>query len=134
MTLGPEEKRAIIQYRMQKAYNSLTEARDNGEMGHWTLAASRLYYAAYYALSALLTVRNIVTRTHAGLIRVVGLEFVSKEVLTKEEGKLLSRLFDMRQSGDYDDFFEWTEEDVRPYFEKTEQLIHKIEELIRLEK
>ena len=33
----------------------------------------------------------------------------------------------MRQSGDYDDFFEWTEEDVRPCFEKTEQLIHKIE-------
>ena len=103
------------------------------DIGHWTLAASRLYYAAYYALSVLLTVRNIVTRTHAGLIRVVGLEFVSKEVLTKEEGRLLSRLFDMRQSGDYDDFFEWTEEDVRPYFEKTEQLIRKIEELIWLE-
>lgn len=133
MTLGPEEKRAIIQYRMQKAYNSLTEARDNGEMGHWTLAANRLYYAVYYALTALLTHRGIVTHTHAGLIRVVGLEFVRNEILTRDDGRLLSRLFDMRQSGDYDDFFEWTEEDVRPYFEKTEQLILKIEGLIRSE-
>ena len=33
----------------------------------------------------------------------------------------------------YDDFFEWTEEDVRPYFEEAEQLIHKIEGLIRSE-
>lgn len=133
MTLGSEEKRAIIQYRMEKAYKSLTEARDNGEMNHWTLAANRLYYAVYYALTALLTVRGIVTHTHAGLIRVVGLEFVRNGVLTKDDGRLLSRLFDMRQSGDYDDFFEWTEEDVRPYFEKTEQLIHKIEGLIRSE-
>ena len=36
----------------------------------------------------------------------------------------------MRQSGDYDDMFDWTEEDVAPLFEKTEALIQKMKELI----
>ena len=66
------------------------------------------------------------------MIRVVGMEFVSKGVLTKEDGRLLSRLFDMRQSGDYDDFIEWTEEDVSPFFDKALALIHKMEGLIEV--
>lgn len=86
----------------------------------------------YYAATALLIDRGIETRTHVGMIRVVGMEFVNKGVLTKEDGRLLSRLFDMRQSGDYDDFIEWTEEDVSPFFDKALVLIHKIEELIEV--
>ena len=54
MTLSKEEKRALVTYRMQKAYNTVTEAEDNAKSGHWTLAANRLYYALYYAASALL--------------------------------------------------------------------------------
>ena len=38
----------------------------------------------------------------------------------------------MRKSGDYDDLFDWTEEDVIPLLDKTEQLIQKIEKLISL--
>lgn len=130
MTLGTEEKKAIITYRMQKAYASMTEARDNGQLGHWNLVASRLYYSVYYAATALLVDRGIVTHTHAGLIRVMGMEFVTKGLLTKEEGRLLSRLFDMRQTGDYDDFLEWMEEDVAPLFDKSLKLVQSIESLI----
>ena len=130
MTLSKEEKRALVTYRMQKAYNTLTEAEDNAKSGHWTLAANRLYYALYYAASALLLSQGFIAHTHAGVIRIIGLEFVVKGILTKEDGRLFSRLFEMRQGGDYDDFLEWTEEDVAPYFEKVVVLIRKLEGLI----
>lgn len=131
MTLELEEKNALIAYRLQKAYKSLKEAQDNAGLGHWTLAANRLYYSVYYAATALLINQNIETHTHSGMIRLIGMRFVNEGVLTKEEGRLLSRLFDMRQTGDYDDFFEWTEEDVEPFFDKALSLIQKIEELIK---
>ena len=38
----------------------------------------------------------------------------------------------MRQSGDYDDMFDWTEEDVLPLFDKTEALLQKMEKLISI--
>lgn len=131
MTLSIEEKRALITYRIQKAYVTLTEAKDCGACGHWTLAANRLYYSVYYAATALLADRDIVTRTHAGVIRLMGLEFISKGILSREEGSLLARLFEMRQGGDYDDFLEWTEEDVAPLFEKVQSLIERMEGLIK---
>ena len=56
----------------------------------------------------------------------MGQEFVRKGILDREDAKLASRLQNMRQSGDYDDMFDWTEEDVSPLFEKTEALIQKM--------
>ena len=120
MTLNIEEKKAIIEYRIQKAWKSFQEATDNAHLGHWTLAASRLYYAAYYMASALLVDRGIIARSHSGVIHIIGAEFVKKELLPKEDGRLISRLFNMRQSGDYDDLFDWTEEEVQPFFAQTE--------------
>ena len=39
MTLSIEEKKAIIEYRIQKAWNSIREAEDNANLviGHWPL-------------------------------------------------------------------------------------------------
>lgn len=68
MTLSIEEKKAIIEYRIQRAWNSIREAEDNAKLGYWTLAASRLYYASYYMASALLVDKGIIARSHSGVI------------------------------------------------------------------
>lgn len=49
-----EEKRAIINYRRQKAYDSLKEVEALTQLAFWNLAGNRLYYAAYHMASALL--------------------------------------------------------------------------------
>lgn len=50
--------------------------------------------------------------------------------LTKEDGTLLARLQNMRHTGDYDDFMDWTSDDITPYFSKTEAYIEKVKKLI----
>lgn len=50
----------------------------------------------------------------------------------KEYGRLYSRLFELRQSGDYGDMYDATEEEIIPYISKTEALVSKMEELITL--
>ena len=132
MTLSIDEKKAIIKYRIQKAWNSIQEADDNARLGYWTLAASRLYYAAYYMASALLVDKGFIPRSHSGVIHIIGSEFVKKDFLSKEDGRLISRLFNMRQSGDYDDLFDWTEEEVQPFFNKTKDFLARMEKLITL--
>ena len=132
MTLSIEERKAIIEYRIEKSWGSFQEAQDNAQLGHWSLAASRLYYATYYMASALLVGKGIVARSHSGVIHIIGAEFVKKGLLSKEDGRLFSRLFNMRQSGDYDDLFDWTEEEVSPFFEKTKSLLNTMKLLIEL--
>ena len=46
------------------------------------------------------------------------------------DGSLLARLQNMRHTGDYDYFLDWTQEDVEPYIPKTEAFIKKIKDII----
>ena len=58
-------------------------------------------------------------------------ELLRKEgIVSKESGKLYSRLFEIRQTGDYDDLFNLTEEDVKPLIAKAKNYIDEISELI----
>lgn len=45
------------------------------------------------------------------------LNFISKGLLTKEEGHLHSRLLQNRVTGDYNDFFDFASEDILPLLE-----------------
>ena len=50
MSLTTEERQAVVEYRLRKAGETVIEAKDCASMGHWTLAANRLYYAAHRRL------------------------------------------------------------------------------------
>ena len=130
MPLTDEERQAIVMYRLEKAKATLVEARDCATMGHWTLAAGRLYYAAYYASSALLISKEHNAKTHEGTISMIGQHYVRTGILTNDDGILLARLQNMRHTGDYDDFLDWTQQDVDPYFSKVEAYIDKIQSII----
>ena len=55
---------------------------------------------------------------------------MTKGLLEKEYGRLFSRLFEMRQSGDYDDMYDVTEEEILPLIDKTVMFISKMEDLL----
>lgn len=130
MGLSLDEKKAILSYRIQKANKALVEAKDNADLEHWNLVANRLYYAVFHMASALIIDKGFTAKSHNGIFCILGQEFVRKGLLDREDAKLASRLQNMRQSGDYDDMFDWTEDDVLPLFEKTENLIEKMKGLI----
>lgn len=130
MSLAKEEIEAVVAYRKEKAYNTLKEAEDMIDTKHWNFAIQRLYYACFYMASALLMSRGINARTHNGVVGQLGQNFVSKGFLTKDEGRLYSRLLQNRITGDYNDFFDFTREDVAPLLEPTRNLLIKIDELI----
>lgn len=100
-------------------------------MGYWTLVANRLYYASYYACCALLIKSGIETSTHKGVINQIGQSFILQGILPVSDAKLLSKLFSMRQSGDYDDLFDWEEEDVVPLIPQVEDFINRVNTLIK---
>lgn len=130
MTLTASQRNDIVAYRIERAWKTIKEVRDVGNIGYWNLAANRLYYAAYYASVALLICYGIETTTHKGVIRMIGASFVSRNIIPVEYSKLLGRLFTMRQSGDYEDLFDWDESDILPLIPQVEYYISFISKLI----
>ena len=90
--LTMEEKIAIINYRRQKSYDSLNEAKEIAKLGFWNLVGNRLYYAAFHMASALLLDKGIIAKTHAGIIHLIGSQFVARGIL-KNVLKSLRRFY-----------------------------------------
>ena len=130
MTLKSEERDSIVAYRLEKANSTIQQVKDVGNLGYWSLAANRLYYAVYYACVALFIHNGIEASTHRGVIRMIGDKFVRTGILTPDDSKLIGRLFTMRQTGDYDDLYDWEESDVMPLIPKAEELVMRISNLI----
>ena len=130
MSLTAEERKIIVEFRIEKAQRALEQAKGVVELQYWETIANRLYYAVYYASKALLIQNGIVAKSHEGVIGMIGQNFVVSGIITIEEAKLLARLQNMRKTGDYDDFKEWHQEDVEPLFKKVEDYINKIKSLV----
>lgn len=131
MSLSPEERKQIVAYRLEKAQTAFVHARGNATMGYWEVTANRLYYAAYYAVSALLIQNGHTAQTHNGVIQLFGLHFIKPGIVERRIGKLYNQLFTLRLTGDYNDSYTLEEEDVIPLIEPTDELIKVITALAK---
>ncbi len=90
-----------IAANLQRARTSIQAAKDMLEKEYYDIAASRAYYAAFYAASALLLDSGTDTNKHGGVIALIHQLFVKTGRLNKEHGKSLNWLFELRGIGDY---------------------------------
>ena len=96
----------------------------------WNASVNRIYYSCYYAISAILLKKSIETNSHKGIRQMFGLHFVQEGLVSKEDGRFFSDLYDRRQTGDYDDYVSYDEETVMQLYNQSEEFITKIVELI----
>ena len=131
MGLTEEERKSVIQYRIGKAKSTFSEITLLTDNALWNTAANRLYYACYYAVTALLIQNGIEAKTHQGVINQMGLHFVKTGIFSQKEGGLYQDLFELRQGGDYADWVIITQENIIPVIEPVKHFINKIEQLIK---
>ena len=96
-----ENLKEVVLYWWKKAEKSLESARREYEAGAYEFAINRLYYAAFYAVSAALLERNVSFRKHSGVRAAFHREFIKTGLIDVNWGKLYDQLFEDRQEGDY---------------------------------
>lgn len=122
-----------VNYRFQRAKESLEEALILAENNRWNAVVNRLYYCCFYAVIALLLKYEIETQTHDGARIQFGLHFVKSGKIDSKQGKLFSKLFDLRQKGDYGDLFDYDEKIVLPLIEQVKEFLKILEIQLRQE-
>ena len=130
MKLSEEEKKAIVQYRIERAKDTLLDVHISIQYSRWNNAANRLYYACFYAAIALLMKDGYEARTHNGVKTLLGLHYVKNGIIAEELNQAYRKMFNLRQTGDYDDLAIITENDISPLVEPAKNFIIKIEKLI----
>lgn len=128
--LTPEIRATIVAYRMERARETLKEADYNTEGGYYNTAINRLYYACYYAASALLLSCEIEANTHSGVKTQISMHFIRTNQMDVEHGTTFSLLYEKRQSSDYSDFVYCDLMLVNTLRPRAESFINAIEKLI----
>ncbi len=85
-----------ISANMERAKESVQAAKELVSGGHFDFAASRAYYAAFYAATAILLHNEIEFKKHSGIISTIHQKFVKIGKLESKFGKDLNWLFELR--------------------------------------
>jgi len=130
MTFEEESKSDLIKHKLEKANGSVNDVRfliDNDKL---VIAVNRIYYGIFYALSALALKYQFATSKHQQLIGWFNNNFVKEKKVDRKYGEILHRAFDKRSKGDYDDFVEFSKDEVEQLFQDMKDFINKIKDMI----
>ena len=119
---------ASVQRELTQARQALRDARTGRDAGVSDAAVvNRLYYAAFHAAKAALYDRGHDPASHGGVLSLVGSELVVPGEVSRERGRFLNHLSELRQQADYG--YEAITDDVAELVTRTEQFVTEMESL-----
>ena len=100
-----EKQKDLCVYRVNQAEETVQSAKLCKENHFYKDAINRAYYAAFYAIKAVLAVEGVDFKRHKDVVAYFNQHYVATEVFSKESGRSLARLQRKREASDYDDFY-----------------------------
>jgi hypothetical protein len=125
------EMAALIHYRLDRAHESIEEARLLLEYGHLHSSVNRLYYACFYAISGTLFTEGLTPAKHSGTMALFEWHWIKTEKVPRELGLLYRRLFNRRQKSDYDDLVTFLPADIETLIGEVMAFVAAISDVIQ---
>ena len=129
MTLHEKDKSALIKYRIDRANETIIEAKEALELNHLILAVNRIYYACFYSVEALMLTRDFSTKNHGVLKGEFNKAFIHSGIIDKKYFEILNNAFKNRQTGDYGYFVKFSKDKVENSLLEAEKFVIKINEM-----
>jgi uncharacterized protein (UPF0332 family) len=113
---------------LAKGYEKIESAKLLFKNGFYADCVSRAYYGMIYAARSLLALKKIHPKSHQGVIRILGLEFVTKGYLDEISGRAIATAKEDREDADYGIGVEITKEEAEKVLGDAEDFIAKVVE------
>ena len=130
MSLKEQDRAALVTLGLEKSDKMMDEMAWLAANGNWNLTANRLYYALFHAVKSLLLSEAHPVGTHRGTVIQFNRFYIKTGIFDKQDGKLYSRLQQLRDEGDYNCFIDVEQEDVEDKIEPARLLVEKIKQYI----
>ena len=111
---------------VRKAKKYLKSAALLLENQDYESCASRVYYAMFYSVEALLLTKKLSFSSHKGVLSGFGQYFVKTGIFSKEMSKNLNQAFEKRQLGDYGSSFAIEKEEAKELLENGQSFVRII--------
>jgi uncharacterized protein (UPF0332 family) len=111
---------------LEKAYEKLDSAKLLFENKFYADCVSRAYYCMIFAARSLLALKKIHPKSHQSVIRILGLEFVTKGYLDEISGRAIATAKEDREDADYGIGINITKEEAERVLNDAEEFITKV--------
>jgi uncharacterized protein (UPF0332 family) len=111
---------------LEKAKKYLKSAALLLENQDYESCVSRVYYAMFYSVEALLLTKKLSFSSHKGVLSGFGQYFVKTGIFAKELSKNLNKAFEKRQLGDYGSSFVIEKEEAKELLENGQSFVRII--------
>lgn len=129
--MNREEKITLIQYRLERAEESLKAAHLMFENNLFIPAMNRIYYSMFYAVQALLVLNEASFAKHGQVKGFFNREYIKTGIFPKEFGRLFNIVFEYRQKFDYVDLIVPEEKLISDYILESSKFISEIKRYIQ---
>jgi uncharacterized protein (UPF0332 family) len=128
-----EKKKLLALYRLQQAAESLQEAQYlfSGEKSLRSVV-NRIYYGMFYSVMALLIYEPYTSSKHSGVLGYFNKHFVKDGLFPNAMGRSLNKAFELRQRGDYREYFELKKDQVEPLLDEAAQFVDAVRKYLEL--
>lgn len=130
MSLNEADRFALVNLYWSKCKNTLSEAKIAIDNEAWNMAANRIYYACFHAVTALLVKDEHPVGSHIGAKMNFRKYYVKQGLASPEQGRLFSQLASLREKADYDITFKADKKDIERYYPAAMNLIEHIQSLL----
>lgn len=119
-----EKRKLLALHRLQQAAESLQEAQYLFAGGKSLRSVvNRIYYGMFYAVLALLIYEPYASSKHSGVLAYFNKKFVKGGIFSESLGRSLNKAFELRQRGDYREYFVLTKDQVEPLRDEAAQFV-----------
>ena len=125
-----EARETLIALWMEKAEEALSSAKLELNAGHTNFAVNRLYYACFYAVTALLLRDNKQFARHSAVKSEFNRTYIKPSRIDVKWNKFYQKLFDDRQESDYIPTAAFEVSDVSARIQQVREFINLINGLI----
>lgn len=125
-----EKKVDLCIYRMRSAIETLGVSALCLESQHYKDSINRSYYAAFYAVKAVLALEEVDFKRHKDAVAYFNKTYVATDIFTREIGKKLGRLKQERETSDYDDFYIASAADATEQYAAAEFIITEVKKYL----
>ena len=123
-----EGRKDLAKLRLDNANERLSFIPAILEIGDYKTAANRSYYAIFYAMRAVLALDGFDSKKHSGIIAEFRKNYIKTGIFEDEMSDIISDLFEVRASSDYDDFYIASrEESERQAVAEVEKILQTLE-------
>ena len=128
-----ESKKELSLDRLKRATDSLSSAKILLKNKQYLGAANRAYYCVFYCINSVFALEPISFKKHSATISHFHKDYIKQSKFgddSKRLSNIITDLFEVRGSSDYEDFFDISRQEVLEHVENAEFFLKVIKNFL----